>query len=43
MGPGGGQGLAHQQDGEQQQQQQQAQDRHRDQRVPSDPGGVVGQ
>lgn len=42
MGPGGGQGLAQQQDGEQQQQQQ-AQDRRWDQRVPSDPSAVVGQ
>lgn len=43
MGPGGWQGLAQQQDGEQQQQQQ-AKDRRWDQWVVlNDPGGVVGQ
>lgn len=42
MGPGGGRGLAQQQDGEQQQQQE-TQDRCGNQRMPPDPGGVAGQ
>lgn len=41
MGPGGGRGLAQQQDGEQQQQQE-AQDRCGNQQMPRDPGGVAG-
>lgn len=41
MRPGGGRGLAEQQEG-QQQQQQEAQDGCGDLRVPSDPGGEVG-
>lgn len=42
VGPGGGRGLAQQQDGEQQQQQE-TQDTCGNQRMPRDPGGVAGQ